>query len=228
MGTIFSISREFFEFWSIIIFFCALFVIGFIQVAEWIRPHIVSFQPDNHGRMVTLVELTPIEILRLISPKRGWKFDTMTRNIIIDDQSCSQEDLNLMVNYFIDITEQVLLLLEKAGSNGLNVKDIVTRSKMDAQKWFFEFDLFFKLSQRARLNLDYNSLSLTVFVKIILCHLHQQKIVIITRRPRDGCNYRLDLNKLIHARQKQHQGSSKSSQSRKIIPRTKEFKKRRE
>ena len=112
MGTIFSFFRNFLEF------------------SFWIGPvgHRRGryLQRDNNETMIILEELTPVEILHLIRPKGGLKFDPSSREVIFEDLgNCSQDDFNFIVNGF---TDEVLLLLIKAGDNGLSLRDILCHS----------------------------------------------------------------------------------------------------
>ena len=247
METIFSIFRECFEltFWIKIIFIWVLLVIGLKLdfLVRYIGSKIIDFERDNNE------ELTPMQILNLIRPKEGWKFDITPRNFIFEDdfldENSSQDDFNLIIN---QIADEVLLLLIKAGSNGLNVEDVRSEYQFARQPDFasisglglgpleenmnplsFRFPSKFVLSSKFSTSADYDSISPESLAKTILCHLHKQSIVIITRRSRDDCNYRLkDLDKLIFDCQNQHQWPSKSQLPRKIIPRTKKFKNRRD
>ena len=76
--------------------------------------------------MIMLEELTPMEILHIIRPKGGLKFVPSSREVIYEDFGiCSEEEFNFIVNGF---TDEVLLLLIKAGNNGLSLGDILCHS----------------------------------------------------------------------------------------------------
>ena len=83
-------------------------------------------QHDNHETKMIFEGWTPEEILLFIRPKGGLKLDSSSRAVIFEDfGNCSQDDLNFIVNGFTDV---VLLLLIKAGSDGMPRSDIIAQS----------------------------------------------------------------------------------------------------